>query len=190
VADIHRGYREPASALLRYGGKPAVGMGISTVSGGNVITMGDGLEKRLAELEALAPMGMEVESISWQPDAVTTALNGFLVSLAQAVGIVVVVLLVFMGVRSGLIIGFGASPPGAFADFGCEQVLVHTTADDASGNFYCRFFFQPDLMMGVLDPAFFGGGTAIAIGGVIIEGSKPISITSTSFGAVKGKFRK
>jgi multidrug efflux pump subunit AcrB len=106
VADIRRGYREPATALLRYDGKPAIGLGISTVSGGNVVTMGEGLAKRMEELEVLAPLGMELHPISLQPEAVTAAINGFLVSLAQAVAIVVVVLLVFMGLRSGLIIGF------------------------------------------------------------------------------------
>jgi hypothetical protein len=40
----------------------------------------------------------------------------------------------------GLIVGFGGSPPGVFADSGCEQVLVTTTCHDASGHFYARFF--------------------------------------------------
>jgi multidrug efflux pump subunit AcrB len=105
VADIKRGYKEPPDQLLRYDRKPAIGLAISTVLGGNVVAMGEALKERFRELEALAPLGMELDVIYLQTDAVTKSINGFLVNLAEAVGIVIVVLLVFMGLRSGLIIG-------------------------------------------------------------------------------------
>ena len=105
VAAIERGYRDPATSKLRFDGQPAVGLAISTVLGGNVVTMGEGLKKRLGELESRRPIGMEFGVIAMQSDAVTEAVNGFVVNLAEAVLIVVVVLLVFMGVRSGLLIG-------------------------------------------------------------------------------------
>jgi multidrug efflux pump subunit AcrB len=106
VAEIKRGYQEPATTLLRYDGKPAVGIAISTVPGGNVVTMGEAMDRKLEELKPQMPLGMELHPIAEQPVAVTAAINGFVISLLQAVGIVVLVLLVFMGLRSGLIIGF------------------------------------------------------------------------------------
>ncbi len=105
VADIKRGYQEPPRALLRYDGRPAVGLAISTVSGGNVVTMGEALGKRFKELESSRPIGMEGHIVSLQSKAVTQSIKGFLVNLIEAVIIVVVVLLIFMGLRSGLIIG-------------------------------------------------------------------------------------
>ncbi len=105
VAQVRRGYVDPPNRVLRYDGHPAIGMGISTVSGGNVVTMGEAIEKRARELLPRIPLGIEFGIISLQSDAVTTAIDGFLVSLVQAVAIVIVVLLVFMGLRSGLIIG-------------------------------------------------------------------------------------
>jgi multidrug efflux pump subunit AcrB len=105
VADIRRGYKEPPDTLLRSNGKPAVGLAISTVLGGNVVTMGEALEKRFRELEAMRPVGMDLHVISLQSRSVIEAINGFLINLVEAVVIVVVVLLIFMGLRSGLIIG-------------------------------------------------------------------------------------
>jgi multidrug efflux pump subunit AcrB len=105
VANIKRDYMEPPNALLRYDGKPAIGLAISTISGGNVVTMGDALGKRFNELQSVLPLGMEGQIISLQSAAVTKAINGFLVNLAEAIVIVVLVLLFFMGLRSGLIIG-------------------------------------------------------------------------------------
>ncbi|MBW2206207.1 MAG: efflux RND transporter permease subunit [Deltaproteobacteria bacterium] len=105
VADIKRGYQEPPRALMRYDGKPAIGLGISTVGGGNVVTMGKALAKRVQELESVRPVGMEGHIVSLQSKSVVEAINGFLVNLAEAVVIVVVVLLIFMGLRSAMVIG-------------------------------------------------------------------------------------
>jgi len=106
VAEISRGYLDPPDHLLFYDGKPAIGLGISTVSGGNVVVMGEALARRAEELEAEFPLGIELGIISLQSRAVTQAIDGFTNSLAQAVAIVIVVLLFFMGLRSGLLIGF------------------------------------------------------------------------------------
>ncbi len=105
IATIRRDYLDPPSQILRYDGKTAIGIAISTVLGGNVVTMGQAMEKRLAELESERPVGMELGLVSYQSSAVTDAINGFVINLVEAVAIVIVVLLVFMGVRSGLIIG-------------------------------------------------------------------------------------
>jgi multidrug efflux pump subunit AcrB len=74
--------------------------------GGNVVTMGEAITVKLRQLARQTPLGMELEIISLQSESVTIAINGFVVNLLEAVAIVVVVLLLFMGLRSGLIIGF------------------------------------------------------------------------------------
>lgn len=105
VAEIKRDYQDPPSNLLRFDGKPAIGLGISTIQGGNVIVMSDSLDQRLKDLEAQRPIGMELNIISHQAQSVRTSLTGFLINLAEAVAIVIGVLLLFMGLRSGLILG-------------------------------------------------------------------------------------
>jgi multidrug efflux pump subunit AcrB len=106
IASIERGYKDPARNKLHIDGHSAIGIGVSTEKGGNVVTMGEGVKQRLVELDERIPLGMALEVIYMQSDMVVTAIDGFLVNLAEAVGIVVVVLLLFMGLKSGLIIGF------------------------------------------------------------------------------------
>ena len=106
IATIRRGYVDPPRKLLRVDGKPAIGIALSTAMGGNVVTMGEAVEERLKMLNPLVPVGMELEIISMQSRSVVEAINGFIVNLIEAVAIVVIVLLFFMGFRSGLIIGF------------------------------------------------------------------------------------
>lgn len=105
VATLERGDQDPPRRLLRYDGKPAIGLGISTVQGGNVVTMGDGVQRQLEQLESDRPIGIEIGEINFQPRAVTESTNEFMFNLAKAVSIVIVVLLFAMGWRTGLIIG-------------------------------------------------------------------------------------
>jgi len=105
VGRVVRGYVDPYDSGILYDGKNAIGLGISTVSGGNVVTMGEALKARLAELQTEIPLGVKVGVVSLQSEAVNIAIKGFVVSLLEAVAIVVVVLLFFMGARSGLLIG-------------------------------------------------------------------------------------
>lgn len=105
VATLTRGDQDPPRRLLRYDGKPAIGLGISTVQGGNVVTMGDGIRRKLEALKSYQPIGMEIGEINFQPEAVSAATREFMFNLGKAVTIVFVVLLFAMGRKTGLIIG-------------------------------------------------------------------------------------
>ena len=105
IATIRRAYEEVPSKLYYVNGMPALTIGISMAGGENVVAVGQALDRRLAELQSEIPAGMELVSIYDQPSEVDKSVNGFLVSVGQAVAIVIVVLLLFMGLRTGLIIG-------------------------------------------------------------------------------------
>lgn len=105
IATITRGYQDPPPTMLQFDGHPAIGIGVSTAPGGNVVTMGDAVRKRLEELELVTPWGIETGSVYYQSDGVVKAVNGFVVSLIQAILIVIGVLVFAMGLRSGVLIG-------------------------------------------------------------------------------------
>jgi multidrug efflux pump subunit AcrB len=106
IATIKDTYKEPTANILEYDGHSAIAIGISTISGGNVVAMGEKLDAKLHELDKQKPLGIKIATIAHQAKAVDKAINSFIESLIQAVAIVVAVLLIFMGLRSGLIIGF------------------------------------------------------------------------------------
>jgi len=105
IAEIRRGYVTPPGEIARFDGKKAVVVGVSMVPGENVVELGKAVDARLAELMDMIPVGMEFHKVFFQPEYVVNAVDSFLSSLLMAVGIVIVVLLFFMGLRSGLIIG-------------------------------------------------------------------------------------
>jgi multidrug efflux pump subunit AcrB len=105
VAQIKREYLEPSRLNMRLNGQPAVGLGISIVSSGNVVDMGRAVKEKLKQITQKAPVGMEVGIVSYQSDGVSRAVNSFLINLLEALLIVFFVLLIFMGWRSSLVIG-------------------------------------------------------------------------------------
>jgi len=105
IATISRGYTDPASEILLWNGEPALALGISTISGGDVIAMGADIHQRLDHLFARTPIGISVHFIADQAKTVKEASDGFVLNLVAAVLIVIFVLILFMGWREGLIIG-------------------------------------------------------------------------------------
>ena len=105
IGNVRRGYREPPITQMRYDGVPAIGIAISNLPGVNIVKMGQAVDAKLKELEQLLPVGIEVNRVHWQSNIVDESVKGFLISLAQAVAIVLIVLAIAMGWRMGVIIG-------------------------------------------------------------------------------------
>lgn len=105
VATIRRDYIDPQSFKMKFNGHPALGLGIATVPGGNVVTIREAVSKRLAELEEFRPIGIELSKIYMQSDQVTSSINSFIINLLESLIVVIGVLLISMNLRSGIIIG-------------------------------------------------------------------------------------
>jgi multidrug efflux pump subunit AcrB len=103
VATISKGYREPPSHLYRFNGRQALTLGVSFGSGVNVVEVGAAIKARLQALEYAQPVGTEITAIYDQPGQVNESVSNFLWSLAQAVVIVVLVLMFTMGLKPGII---------------------------------------------------------------------------------------
>jgi multidrug efflux pump subunit AcrB len=105
VATVERGDQDPPRRLLRYDGKPAIGLGISTAQGGNVVKMGEEIRRKLEELKRNQPVGIKIGEINFQPEAVSRAIHNFMFNLGKAVTIVFVALMITMGRKTGFVIG-------------------------------------------------------------------------------------
>lgn len=105
IATISRGLKEPATTLLFRDGRPAIGLGVSNTLGGNVVNMGVAVNARIAALEGERPIGIDVQAISDQSVTVKASVDDFVMNVALALAIVVGTLLVFMGLRSGILMG-------------------------------------------------------------------------------------
>ena len=105
IADIYRTFDETPMNLYRSNGEKAISLGISFAKGVNVVDVGHAIEQRMAELESVRPIGIELDEVYNQPEVVDASIQDFVMSLVQAIAIVIVVLLFAMGLRSGLLMG-------------------------------------------------------------------------------------
>ncbi|MGO2476749.1 MAG: efflux RND transporter permease subunit, partial [Pseudoalteromonas sp.] len=96
VATVYREYAEVPSNVIRFNQQQALLVGISFSSGVNVVDVGKNIEAHLASMEYQRPHGMKINTVYNQPNEVEKSVSGFIVSLLEAVAIVIIVLLVFM----------------------------------------------------------------------------------------------
>lgn len=107
IAKITRRYASPQRNLVYLDGKAALTIAITLENSAIVPDVGKAVDAKLTEIMRRMPVGMETEKIFFQPDKVSDAVEGFMVNLLESVLIVVIVLMIAMGWRPGLIIGFG-----------------------------------------------------------------------------------
>lgn len=106
IATVESGYETPQRNSMEYNGERAIGMVIAAGSGTDIVKVGKQVEKRLEELSAeRLPVGIECHKVFFQPDEVTSSLTTFVINLIESVLIVIAILMLTMGFRSGLMIG-------------------------------------------------------------------------------------
>ncbi len=104
IAFIHRSYVDPSVMKTTFNGNPALVLAVSLREGGNIINLGDAIQEKLERFQSVYPIGVDFNIIYFQPRFVNQKIDEFVSSLLQAVTIVIVVMLIFLGVRTGLVI--------------------------------------------------------------------------------------
>ena len=104
VADIKRGFADPAAPRMRFMGENAIGLAVSMRAGGDIIRLGEVLDREFERLQQQLPVGMTLEKVSDQPKAVRGSVAEFMRVLAEAVGIVLLVSFFSLGFRTGLVV--------------------------------------------------------------------------------------
>ncbi|MCC2105307.1 MAG: efflux RND transporter permease subunit, partial [Hyphomicrobiales bacterium] len=104
VADVTDGFKDPPDFLVRYGGKPALAVGVVMAKGGNILTLGETLKHVMTEVRAATPVGIEFTQIADQPKVVEEAVGEFTRSFVEALAIVLLVSFLSLGLRTGVIV--------------------------------------------------------------------------------------
>ncbi|MFV5375423.1 efflux RND transporter permease subunit [Acinetobacter calcoaceticus] len=106
VADVYRGFSQPAQPRMRFMGENGIGIALSMRKGGDIIALGKNLDTEFAQLQKTLPLGMKLQKVSDQPVAVQRSIQEFIKVLAEAVIIVLLVSFFSLGFRTGLVVAF------------------------------------------------------------------------------------
>ena len=131
LAEISRGYADPPASRVYASGTPALALAIAMREGGNIITLGKGVSGEIERLQAHYPIGVDLDIVAFQPASVQRKIREFVVSLGQAIAIVLGVMLLFLGPRTGLVVA-GLVPMAmitsllvmAWLDIGLDQMSL------------------------------------------------------------------
>src|SRR5438477_6855912 len=104
IANVTRGFSDPPQPRMRYLGREALGVAVSMVPRGDIIALGEALDAKIVRIEKELPVGIELHRVNDQPATVKRSVREFTRSLAEAVGIVLVVSFLSLGLRTGLIV--------------------------------------------------------------------------------------
>lgn len=104
IATVRRGYLDPPQSLMRFMGKPALGIGVSMQEGGDIISLGRHLDAAVRQIERQLPVGVKLSRVADQPRAVAASVHDFVKSLTEAVVIVLAVSLMSLGLRTGVVV--------------------------------------------------------------------------------------
>ena len=105
IANVERAYEKVTRNALFRDGERALGISVACSNSYDIIKVGKKVEAKLQELSSRLPIGVECHKVFFQPERVGDSLYTFLVNLIESVAIVVVVLIFFMGFKSGVILG-------------------------------------------------------------------------------------
>jgi multidrug efflux pump subunit AcrB len=104
VAEIYRGYIDPPRRKMRATGVPGLALAISMREGGNILVLGDQVKATIDRLQNSYPHGVDFQFTQFQAGEVKKKVDDFAGNLYQAVAIVMLVMLVSLGVRTGLVV--------------------------------------------------------------------------------------
>jgi multidrug efflux pump len=104
IATVSHGFVDPPSFVVRQKGKPAIGIGVVTAKGANILELGKDVAAATAEFIKAVPQGIGVEQIADQPQVVEHAVSEFVHSFVEALAIVLFVSFVALGWRTGIVV--------------------------------------------------------------------------------------
>ncbi|MFK8031350.1 MAG: efflux RND transporter permease subunit [Gammaproteobacteria bacterium] len=104
IVSIFRGYVDPADSLTRVNGQPALAIAVSLRDGGDILKLGERLDQIMPGIQNRFPYGIILNKIWFQADLVTKSVDDFANNLLQAIGIVILVMIGFLGLRTGMVV--------------------------------------------------------------------------------------
>ncbi|CAM1364735.1 efflux RND transporter permease subunit [Tenacibaculum xiamenense] len=104
ITDVKKGYIDPSTQIVNVNGKTAISLHVNLKKGANVIKLGEAVNSVVNEWEAKLPVGLELTRVSSLDTYIDVKIDDFISNLLQSIGIVLAVMLIFLGIRTGFVI--------------------------------------------------------------------------------------
>ncbi|WP_063850633.1 efflux RND transporter permease subunit [Flammeovirga sp. SJP92] len=104
IAKIRRGYKDPTESIVTVSGQPAISLGVKLKEGGNIVQLGQEIDEKIKYYQQQYPWGIEFTRTASADLYVESSVDDFVSNLLQSVATVLVVMFLFLGLRTGLVV--------------------------------------------------------------------------------------
>ena len=104
ITTVLKGYIDPPNQIVRVNGKSAISLHVNLKENKNIVALGAEVDRVTAEWRARLPIGIELERVSSLDVYIDAKVNDFMINLIQSISIVLIVMLIFLGIRTGFVI--------------------------------------------------------------------------------------
>ena len=104
VVSVRRGYVDPPRVQTIFNGRPAIVVAVEMQAGFDILDVGKAVERKVQEFESGLPIGYALELVTFQPKEVARSINAALLNVAETIVVVLIVVMAFLGLRTGLVI--------------------------------------------------------------------------------------
>ena len=104
ITTVTKGYIDPPNQIVSVDGKNALTMHVNLKENKNIVTLGEQINLVVADWQGRLPVGLELTRVSSLDDYIDVKVSDFMVNLLQSISIVLLVMLVFLGIRTGFVI--------------------------------------------------------------------------------------
>ena len=105
IANIRKDYVEPIQNPAYFNGHPSIVLSVFILKGVDAVTFGERLQKEVKNIENSLPWGYALEFATYQPELIQKAVKGMVINVIESVAIVLVMVMLLLGLRTGLIVG-------------------------------------------------------------------------------------
>jgi len=104
IAKIYRGYATPLKSKVHFNGENGITLALAMIDGGNIVALGTEVDVLLLHLKSVYPWGISFNKVAFQPTLVEKTVSSFMSNLLQAIAVVSAVMLLTLGLRTGLVV--------------------------------------------------------------------------------------
>ena len=104
ISNVRLGYKQPKESIVKINGNEGLVISVALQEGANLTKLGEAIDEKIATYNNELPFGMNVKRIASQDIYVNKKVDDFVGNVVQSIVIVLFVMLLFLGFRTGLVV--------------------------------------------------------------------------------------
>ncbi len=104
IITVRRGYADPPQVQAFLDGRPVIVVTVEMQTGFDILDVGAAVARQVSDFELSLPIGYALDLVTFQPKEVARSVSDALLNVVETVVVVLLVVMAFLGFRTGFVI--------------------------------------------------------------------------------------